>query len=299
MAKLMTPNLKHLYYFDVFAQELSVKDTAKRLNITSAALSNQLKELSSHVGAKLFIYDDRRFTLTPEGDELRNYTSRMFAIYLDLQKNVPQNQEIRKSQLRFGICNMIGLKMSLEILKGVKRNKRSSFEHVSYLYASNLELLDGFKSGKYDTILGAFSPNLVIENQWNATQFPLAVHLVFPKKVGLDFKDLAQLHSPAAINKAIQTANDHQLPLVKTQHPSLLRDETDAYLLKTEISPLRTIECNSLAAILEILETNQGYAFLPKLYVNSKSSRTNLIILGSKEGIWQHRLSLLQKQKAC
>ena len=46
-------NLKHLYYYNVFAQELSTQKAAKRLGITSPALSNQLKQLEGFLGIPL------------------------------------------------------------------------------------------------------------------------------------------------------------------------------------------------------------------------------------------------------
>ena len=44
------PNLKHLYYYHVFVNELSLSRAAKRLCISAPALANQLKQLDETYG---------------------------------------------------------------------------------------------------------------------------------------------------------------------------------------------------------------------------------------------------------
>ncbi|MDR2455279.1 MAG: LysR family transcriptional regulator [Deltaproteobacteria bacterium] len=62
--------LQTLRFFLMVAQEESVKKAAKLLNLTSAHLSYQIKNLEDELEAKLFFRSDRMF-LTPEGELLR------------------------------------------------------------------------------------------------------------------------------------------------------------------------------------------------------------------------------------
>ena len=69
-------NLKHLYYFHVFAQELSTVKAAKRLAISSPALSNQLKQLEEFLGLTLTRRTGNQFELTGSGKKIQHYTDR-------------------------------------------------------------------------------------------------------------------------------------------------------------------------------------------------------------------------------
>ncbi len=81
-------NLKHLYYFHIFAQELSTTKAAKRLSISAPALSNQLKELDTFLGNKLAERVHGKFVLTDFGNTILSYTERIFAPYEELLNKI-------------------------------------------------------------------------------------------------------------------------------------------------------------------------------------------------------------------
>jgi LysR family transcriptional activator of nhaA len=84
-------NLKHLYYFYVFGQELSITQAAKRLRLTPPALSNQLKELENFVGYKLYTREKGKIKLTDKGKVVCKYSVKIFSPYEEL-RSVVQNQ---------------------------------------------------------------------------------------------------------------------------------------------------------------------------------------------------------------
>lgn len=83
-------NLKHLYYFYVFGQELSMTKAAKKLRLTTPALSNQIKNLESYIGCKLYIRENGKIKLTGKGKLLCKYSVKIFSPYEEL-KNLIQN----------------------------------------------------------------------------------------------------------------------------------------------------------------------------------------------------------------
>jgi DNA-binding transcriptional LysR family regulator len=81
-------NLKHLYYFYIFSQELNMTKAAERLLITVPALSNQLKELEEQLNFKLYLREHGKTELTQKGKVLADYANRIFGPYEELRSEV-------------------------------------------------------------------------------------------------------------------------------------------------------------------------------------------------------------------
>jgi LysR family transcriptional regulator, salicylic acid-responsive activator of bsdBCD len=81
-------NLKHLYYFYVFGQELSITKAAERLRLTPPALSNQLKVLENFLGFKLYIRENGNTRLTSQGKTICKYANKIFSPYEELLHHV-------------------------------------------------------------------------------------------------------------------------------------------------------------------------------------------------------------------
>jgi DNA-binding transcriptional LysR family regulator len=81
-------NLKHLYYYYIFSQEMHMGKAAKRLFITVPALSNQLKDLEDSLGFKLYTREKGKNELTEKGRIVAEYTSKIFSPYEELRSEV-------------------------------------------------------------------------------------------------------------------------------------------------------------------------------------------------------------------
>jgi LysR family glycine cleavage system transcriptional activator len=73
------PPLKALQAFRHAAEAGSFKVAAQRLNVTQAAVSQQIKTLEQHLGMRLFRRLTREVALTPEGAQLLPFVSKGFA----------------------------------------------------------------------------------------------------------------------------------------------------------------------------------------------------------------------------
>lgn len=66
--------------------------------------------------------------------------------------------------------------------------------------------------------------------------------------------------------------------------PSVLREETDRLLLTSNISPTKTIECNSSAAIVQLIERGFAMGLIPTPCLLDFKSANLLTVLGPKNG---------------
>lgn len=72
------PPLKSLHYFMVAAQQGSFKAAAEKLNVTQAAISQQIRQLEEHLQLPLFKRSGKDTQLTDQGRKLLPYISRGF-----------------------------------------------------------------------------------------------------------------------------------------------------------------------------------------------------------------------------
>ncbi len=73
------PSLKMLSTFECAARQGSFKAAAAELNVTTSAISHQIKALEQHLGLRLFERGHRHVQLTPDGQELNAALGASFA----------------------------------------------------------------------------------------------------------------------------------------------------------------------------------------------------------------------------
>lgn len=66
-----------LLYFTMVAETLSMRETARRLNIASSAVARQIGHLEQSLGMQLFLREARRLRLTPAGEILLRHTRQL------------------------------------------------------------------------------------------------------------------------------------------------------------------------------------------------------------------------------
>ena len=81
--ELRLPPLKSLRVFQLAAEQGSFKLAAERLNVTQAAVSQQIRQLESFLQLELFKRLSREVRLTGEGERLLPYVQRGFGAFLE------------------------------------------------------------------------------------------------------------------------------------------------------------------------------------------------------------------------
>lgn len=74
------PPMQSLYCFYLAANAGSFKQAAEQLNVTAAAMSQQIRLLESRLDQKLFVREHRKVLLTPAGETLFSYAKDAFRL---------------------------------------------------------------------------------------------------------------------------------------------------------------------------------------------------------------------------
>lgn len=96
----LTPNLNSLAYFEAVARTGRVTLAAAELGVSTAAVSQQLKQLEAQWGVRLFRRNERRLTLTLDGEMLFQTTTAAFRMIRGARSAVLRQREMRQLNLR-------------------------------------------------------------------------------------------------------------------------------------------------------------------------------------------------------
>lgn len=98
--KIKTPHFQNLYSFYQSAEFGSFKEAAEMMNISSAAVSQQIRQLETQLDVKLFERLHRKIVLTEDGKLLHQYTQQGFTA---LEEGVRQiSHDVNPKSLALG-----------------------------------------------------------------------------------------------------------------------------------------------------------------------------------------------------
>ena len=96
------------YRFETFlclCETMNYRAAAERLNITQPAVSQHIRSLEQHYNCRLFIYDRRKLSMTPEAEMLRRHAQS--AMYQE-KKLLERLSAGRLRRLNIGATKTIG-----------------------------------------------------------------------------------------------------------------------------------------------------------------------------------------------
>lgn len=96
----LNPNLNSLAYFEAVARTGRVTDAAAELGVSTAAVSQQLKQLEEQWGVRLFRRQDRRLSLTLDGEMLFQTTTAAFRMIRGARSAVLRQSDSRQLSMR-------------------------------------------------------------------------------------------------------------------------------------------------------------------------------------------------------
>ncbi|MFG1793387.1 LysR substrate-binding domain-containing protein [Nocardia sp. NPDC049149] len=113
----MDVELRHLRAFHVLATELNFTKAAARLHMTQQALSNQIKQLETRIGATLFQRSTRRVTLTDAGRTLLQRVPDILDTVGAAIADTRETESGERTELIIGIRGVTGLDITPRVLR--------------------------------------------------------------------------------------------------------------------------------------------------------------------------------------
>ena len=109
--------LRNLRYFEAIARLGSITRAAEELHIAQPALSVAMKKLEEELGVMLFNrQQNRRVTLTAEGEILLKRAARLFQEVDSARREIEDATELRSGEVKIGVPPMYGLQFFLPVM---------------------------------------------------------------------------------------------------------------------------------------------------------------------------------------
>jgi len=146
----VSPELRHLRYFVVVAEELNFTRAAARLFLAQQALSAAVRQLEDDLGVRLFDRTTRKVTLTAAGAALVPQARRLLALADEVFDSV-RNGDQGPPMLRVDIASS-GLETGVVILRDLRRTwPKIGVQQIEYGVPRGLEAL---RAGALDVLFG-------------------------------------------------------------------------------------------------------------------------------------------------
>ncbi|MGF1684333.1 LysR family transcriptional regulator [Photobacterium minamisatsumaniensis] len=113
-------DIRQLTYFTTLAHTGNFTRAAQALNIAQPALSIAIKKFEAQLGIILFDRNDRRVTLTPEGEVLLRHARLILQNVQDATTAMEELKGLTKGEVKLGVPSSLGSYYLPEILMGFK-----------------------------------------------------------------------------------------------------------------------------------------------------------------------------------
>lgn len=243
------------------AQLRSFNAAADKLNVTQPTVSYRIKELEEQLGVSLFIRQKRQLILTSEGEALKQYAEAMIGIARDIESNI-KTRNTRLPTLRVGVMDSfaaVGLPALLAEL-----DSRFAGTRIAATVDTSHNLARHLSEGVLDIAVLSTPPQ----------HDNVALEL-------LGRQSVEWIGSPKLLMAREFLSDDDLLGqrIFSTPAPSNLHSLTTTALGGNSSLGLRLNSCNSIGAILNLVEAGTGISILPVRLVHEQIKRGSLHVL--------------------
>jgi len=222
----------------------SFSAAARRLNLTQPTISQRIRELESAIGASLFFRRGPRILLTPEGQALVDYSSRVLGAAGDLAAHF-QGRNPLKGVLRLGVPSTFAVTCMTELLMRLDRRYPN--------LKASVQISD---SATMEQMLEAHQLDIAILVE------PVSSARVRQQPLGND--ELAWAASPDLhLPRTLRPADLAELHVMLTPSPSRLRVTVMDWFAAAGSMPTRLSTCNNLTVLLQTLSSGLAVGVLP------------------------------------
>lgn len=240
---------------------------AKALNLTQAAVSQQIRRLEEFFGAQLFLRDNRRPTLTPSGERLIAHAQRILAMNDELWGMMTSREF--EGEIKLGVPHDIISPFIPPILKSFHQHWPKA--RVTLICVATLKLLELLDDGAIDLTLTTESHpgengELLLPNQlvWVGARGGESFRR---RPLPVSFGDATCAFRAVTIKALGEAGIDWRLTCETSDfNPYCATIEADL-----AVAPMLTL---AVPKNLQVLGAEEGLPALPVFYINLRLPRT-------------------------
>lgn len=259
-------NYHHLRYFWTVAKEGSLARAAEKLHVSQPSISEQISELESALGHKLFRREGRSNKLTDAGQIVFGYAEEVFALGNEMMNAVRQRSGLKTLRLNVGIADSFPKLVINEILKPAF--EMSQTVHVICREGKMQDLLAQLAAHRLDLVL-ADEP---ASNTINLKVFNHALG-ESPTLICAEKKLAAQLRRkfPRSL---------HDAPALLPSENTTLRRALETWFRDLGIQPRIVAEFEDLALMNVMAAEGRGFIAVPKVAARDAIGHYGFEIIG-------------------
>ncbi len=120
VVRMVVMSDRRLQVFHTVAQVLNFTRAAEMLHMTQPAVTHQIRQLEADFNTRLFDRVNNKISLTPAGEQVLDYASRILSLYDDMHESVKLMTGDRSGLLSLGASTTIAEYMLPELLGGFR-----------------------------------------------------------------------------------------------------------------------------------------------------------------------------------
>ncbi len=262
-------NYHHLRYFWTVAKEGSLARAAAKLHVSQPSISEQIRELESAFGEKLFRREGRNNKLTDAGQVVFGYAEEIFTLGRELLNAVKQRPGVKELRLYVGVADSFPKLVTNEILKPVFAMPQTA--HIICREGKMEDLLAQLAAHRLDIVLAD-------EPASSSTNFKTYNHSL--GETGTSF--CAEKKLAAKLKRNFPKSLHGAPALLPTENTSLRR-ALETWFREQKIQPRIVAEFEDLALMKVMAAEGRGFIAMPSVAVNDAVSHYGFQTVGRAE----------------
>ena len=230
-----------LIYFNAVAEHLSIREAARRLNVSSSAVSRQITQMEDALGIALFERETRRLKLAPAGEILFRHTTRVSAPLESAVAELDMLRGLRTGRVRIATIESVGLSFLPGLIADFGR--RHPRIHLDVAVLPGSEVISRLAAGEVDVGFGFIaSPPAKIE-----------VALRRDVRIGA----LMRPDHPLADTPHLTVADCISHPLAVAKPEISFRSVIEPFLVRAAPALPPMVEADSIRMLVELARTGR------------------------------------------
>ena len=262
-------NYHHLRYFWTVAKEGSLARAAAKLHVSQPSISEQIRELESAFGEKLFQREGRNNKLTDAGRVVFGYAEEIFALGREMLNAVKQRPGAKELRLYVGVADSFPKLVTNEILKPVFAMPQTA--HIICREGKMEDLLAQLAAHRLDIVLAD-------EPASSSTNFKTYNHSL--GETGTTF--CAEKKLAAKLKRNFPQSLNNAPALLPTENTSLRR-ALETWFREQKVEPRIVAEFEDLALMKAMAAEGRGFIALPSVAINDVVGHYGFQTIGRAE----------------